>query len=91
MTSTKNKNLIPHGMKCVDDNGILCPYYNKLGVIKLDKNNCEFSNNCKKDCNKEKCKNVFVMCTYKDKIESYSNGEFLLCSKHKICGENLGK
>lgn len=91
MTKNKDTSVIPSGISCVGKNGKLCPYYKKSGHITLNKKNCEFSNLCNKDCLKEKCKNEFYSCLYKNKTENYANSEFLLASKLKICGINMKK
>lgn len=80
--------LIPCGIRCFDARGI-CPYYNKACVIYLNRDNCRFRKSCNKVCKDEQCKNVFIECEYKNKIENSDTGEFLLSQKYKICGENL--
>ena len=82
-------NCIPCGLRCFDSHHELCPYYKKIGVIKLNKTNCEFADSCKKDCMNEHCKNILARCDYVKKTESISDGDFLLPNKYKICGTKL--
>lgn len=85
----KDDTNIPAGIRCFDKNGNLCPYYHKAGVVTLNRKNCEFSLTCEKDCQNERCKNIFIICKYNDKIGNYANGDFLLTKKYKICGIHL--
>lgn len=82
---------IPYGIRCFGSSGEMCPYYKVSGVLYLTKRNCEHAAFCDKDCGKERCRNVFVSCDFKNKIESYADKKFLLAHKYKICGVNLNE
>lgn len=80
---------IPSGIRCFDSSGKMCPYYNVSGIVYLSKKNCEYASSCDKDCKKERCRNIFASCDFRDKIESLADSKFLLAQKYKICGVNL--
>ena len=88
MNQNKDTSVIPSGHRCIGNDGRLCPYYQQNGTMHLNRNNCEFANVCKKDCEKERCEVKFCYCSFKEKMENTSNGDFLLANKCKICGKN---
>lgn len=82
--------MIPFGIRCFDEKtGERCPYFKREGELRLDRGICEYASNCKKDCKKEKCRDEFYYCSYKGKLESYGDNEFLLANSYKICGINI--